>query len=192
MNHGLVAANLYFHHDGLGFGKEFATVLASFAADPAVLEAAERCAQIANEVAVDPDRASPHGARHRVRRRAFSVNTMAFRPYRESFASRMASASPAKGAMVTIGPKISSWLIRISWVVLTSTVGRTHQPRCRPPVMDQSSAASRSASAKTKFALLPPSSKLTRLRVGPLAWRILPSDVGFAGERHEIDVGCGG
>src|SRR5258708_29220477 len=63
----LMTRNLYFHHDSLGFGKEFATVLASFAADPTVLEAAERCAQITNEVAVDPDCAGPHSACHPVR-----------------------------------------------------------------------------------------------------------------------------
>jgi hypothetical protein len=77
-------------------GKEFATVLASLAADPAVLEAAEWCAQITNEVTVDQTVPARTARATRCARRAFSVNTMAFRPYRESFASRMASASLSK------------------------------------------------------------------------------------------------
>src|SRR5260370_35840385 len=71
----LMTRNLYFHHDGLGFGKEFATVLASFAADPTVLEAAERGAQITNEVAIDPDWAGPHSACHPVRATRLSRHT---------------------------------------------------------------------------------------------------------------------
>jgi hypothetical protein len=79
-------------------------VLASFTADPAVREAAEWCAQVANEVAFDPDCAGPHSA------------CDALRESLSPAGSRRIHRQKGRWAMVTTGPKISSRLIRISWV----------------------------------------------------------------------------
>jgi hypothetical protein len=52
-----------------------------------------------------------------------SVHTEAPRPNSESFASPMASSSESTVTIGTTGPKISSRMMRMSWVTPVSTAG---------------------------------------------------------------------
>ena len=119
------------------------------AAEAGVLDAAPRAlaGAVAEHVVVDPDHARPRargrsarpccGRRSRPRRRGRT---------RESLASATASSSESTTTIGSTGPKISSRMIRISWVTPVRTVGRVERAVLEPAGrLDRAAAAQRRA-----------------------------------------------
>ena len=90
-----------------------------------------RAGAVAEHVVVDPDHPRLKASTIRSPFARFSVQTEAPRPNSESLASPIASSSEATVTIGITGPKISSRMMRMSWVTPVRTAGRKKAARRR-------------------------------------------------------------